>query len=828
MRMVHRIRLMMLACLAMTAASSGQSGVTISVDQFGPGNSFRAGGMTAVRVQLTSNLAAPTPVWVQWQVPNCDGDIGEYGRSLGALTPNSPSYLWLYAPLSPETSMQTVWTVRVFEERDGVRRSEVGGARISAGAATRQVDISASMIAVIGDKRMGLDDYTNTGSTRLMRPVGAHEDTAVVFGIKPTELPDRWFGLFPAFDAIAWAGDAAPPQDLGADQAEALRQYVARGGHLIISLPMAGNIWGLGAIGQTQIEDLLPCRTAGIAPRKDDAVPLADLLPTLSKFEKVTSLVGTRKPPEFSIRVFKDLGGTFNVIDNHYEPLVALNDGRVIAIQRPYGFGRITVIGVDLADGRLASLDLPQGDPFWNRILGRRSDTPSATEIVDTEKADRLNKAYTTHDNNLGSGPLITGKINLPGTAATGLLLAFVLFAAYWLLAGPLGFGLLKYYGQIKHAWLVFAGCAAVFTGLAWGSVGLMPRPLQVSHVTFLDHIARAPGDTRTDEPQLQRAVSYFSVHLPHYGSTPISIASLPDQRDVLMSWTPPGVNPQFFPNSDRYRIDVGHNAASCSLPSRSTTTQLCAYWMGGLDPNWGGMLRIDPNNPIAVDVDAAGNESIRGSIINELPGTLTNVKIFWVKNNRIGRHTYDQGSENAWINSLRSGEQLNTGAFLAQGALDVGKALDLSEIGKKGAAAGLKKNIDDRYVKPFESRDFTAAASVGVNDNERPAFFEMLSIFQQLTPPSYLRSPGSNNGYEDTVSFRRELGRELDLSAWFTRPCVIIIGYLEQSKCPVPLRLNNESEPPESSGLTVVRWIYPLPLEEKVAFRDAFPEKEQ
>jgi len=56
----------------------------------------------------------------------------------------------------------------------------------------------------------------------------------------------------------------------------------------------------------------------------------------------------------------------------------------------------------------------------------------------------------------------------------------------------------------------------------------------------------------------------------------------------------------------------------------------------------------------------------------------------------------------------------------------------------------------------------------------------------------------------------------------------LIIIGYLDQSKCPVPLRLNNQSEPPESSGLTVVRWIYPLPLEEKVAFRDVFPEKEQ
>src|SRR5439155_13267737 len=105
--------------------------------------------------------------------------------------------------------------------------------------------------------------------------------------------------------------------------------------------------------------------------RKDEAVPVKSLLPLLSKTDIIRGNI------EVSLRVFKDLLGPFNAIDNRYEPLLALPDGRVVAIQRTFGFGRITVIGIDLADGRMAGLALPQADAFWNRILGRRNDTPT-------------------------------------------------------------------------------------------------------------------------------------------------------------------------------------------------------------------------------------------------------------------------------------------------------------------------------------------------------------------------------------------------------------------------------------------------------------------
>ena len=101
-----------------------------------------------------------------------------------------------------------------------------------------------------------------------------------------------------------------------------------------------------------------------------------------------------------------------------------------------------------------------------------------------------------------------------------------------------------------------------------------------------------------------------------------------------------------------------------------------------------------------------------------------------------------------------------------------------------------------------------------------------MLSLFGMMKPPVYLRTPDARQDPE-TLTMHRELGRELDLSAWLTRPCLILIGYLEDTPTPVPLRLNDDEDPPPSDGLTIVRWIYPLPLNEKAAFSEVF-EQEQ
>ena len=129
-----------------------------------------------------------------------------------------------------------------------------------------------------------------------------------------------------------------------------------------------------------------------------------------------------------------------------------------------------------------------------------------------------------------------------------------------------------------------------------------------------------------------------------------------------------------------------------------------------------------------------------------------------------------------------------------------------------------LDTNIRRTYIDPY-TKDYYGPTTGAVPDRDRLNFLEMLSIFQQLTPPDYSLQRNEQNP-RDSIIAQRCLGRELDLSAWFTRPCLIIIGYLRNSDLPIPLTVNGDPPRAERDSLTVVRWIYPLPLDEDIAFR--------
>ena len=793
----------------MPAAGQDDADVRIEVEQFGVGNAYRPGAITALRLVLTSSLDDPTPCWVQWDVPNAEGDIAEYGRSI-TLSPGTRSPVWLYAPLSPHTTDGTIWTIRVFEERDGVRRRELGGQRISpaTGGSTR-VPLEAGMIAVVGRARARLDDYSITWNLQS-NPPGAHEETRIVSGIAPQAMPDRWQGLAP-FEAVVWTD--ALPQQLRVDAAGALREYVRRGGHLVIILPEAGNPWVLGARGQTSLDDLLVQQ----APRRDDLM-LSELMPVLSK-----SRLDPIRNFELSVRVFSEIGGSYNAIDNRYEPLIALPDGRVVVIQRLVDFGRITIVGIDLASQRLASMRLPQADVFWNRILGRRADTPQPEELLAMKSNDpRMLTAGRANIVFIGDRQLLRNHVDKSGEATVSLMAAVVLFGMYWAIAGPGLFYFLKQRKSVRHSWLVFAATGGVFTAVAWGGVRLLRQSdAEFLHVTFLDHVMRPGGSSLDSEAHFQRAVCWGSLYLPRYGDIAVSIDSDPVQRgnDLLFTWeAPPPRQPERFPNVDRYLVDVARSPADYSIPSRATATQLYMNWMGALDPDWGGTLRVDPDDPISVRGQGT-SARFTGTLINDLPGVLSDVRVIWVSNTRRKRREYLwEDKELKWVPRSRSGEMLNVGHIWGWDAgrepWYPGTRLSLAEFLVPDGRTFLQRSIHEMYIEPHEDDGFDPLGLSGGGAALKPGdvrkFIEMLSLYHQLGPPTYIIEDKKD---PDTAVVTRKLGRELDLSAWFTRPCLIVIGYLENSSTPVPLKVDGKT--PHSRGLTVVRWIYPLPLDD-------------
>ncbi|MCZ6543136.1 MAG: hypothetical protein O6768_05680, partial [Planctomycetota bacterium] len=63
-----------LTAVISTAAAQGDD-VEVQLEQFGVGSAYRPGDVVAIRLSLTSSLDQPTPCWVQWEVPNAEGDV---------------------------------------------------------------------------------------------------------------------------------------------------------------------------------------------------------------------------------------------------------------------------------------------------------------------------------------------------------------------------------------------------------------------------------------------------------------------------------------------------------------------------------------------------------------------------------------------------------------------------------------------------------------------------------------------------------------------------------------------------------------------------------
>ena len=149
-------------------------------------------------------------------------------------------------------------------------------------------------------------------------------------------------------------------------------------------------------------------------------------------------------------------------------------------------------------------------------------------------------------------------------------------------------------------------------------------------------------------------------------------------------------------------------------------------------------------------------------------------------------------------------------GGSWAPGApLDLRVAFDSTRQGRRSLS--LVQNLTAVFTEEYEDK---SAIGGGVSAREGKDYLKMLGLYHMLLPPEYRRGTGDGG-----LRFRRAMGRELDLSGWFNRPCLIVTGFLDETACPMPLTI--DGAPPEASeGLTMVRWIFPLPLDEENAFR--------
>jgi len=233
------------------------------------------------------------------------------------------------------------------------------------------------------------------------------------------------------------------------------------------------------------------------------------------------------------------------------------------------------------------------------------------------------------------------------------------------------------------------------------------------------------------------------------------------------------------------------------------------------------GRIGVSPEAPVQVRVEN-NREVLSGALINGHSEALHNVTIIWVQSRRFPSARYQRAgdSEELWVSMAESGAMPCVASMwrLADGPAGwaPGSRIDLTP----PAASVATTALYERYFRNWAGDRGLAFNPSDLRRDDVRTLLEMLSMFHQLHPPPYQRSPRAPEAVEG-VQFIRPMGRELDLSPWFSRPCLIVIGYLDEGPLPAPLTMNGEEI--RSDGQTMVRWILPMPLIESVAF--AAPE---
>ncbi len=760
-------------------ASAVANEIVLSIDRFGVGNQARAGDWTAVRISAVDSNTKQREVILSLVLPDADGDMSTYSRVV-TLNPGAKQTFWMYTRV-PFSALGMGFGGKLEAHEavtsdDQILKSTPGrllGQTPIGGGTLRVLEPTVGMMAVLGPRSAGLRAYADRDSPSQTYLTLGHEVNEIVEGLTANDLPDRWQGLA-CFDAIAWIG--ADIGELRGETARALREWVRRGGHLIVSLPSVGAAWTTPS--SNELLDIMPA--VKVSRREnvdlDEYRPLFTYSPT--RFLPKTAVVHDLIPRE-------DIGPTDAL------SLLSGPDGRCCVSRRIVDSGMVTLLGFDLSSRGLA--DSIDAEMFWHRILGKRGSMVQASEKLAVSQ--NMNRQILTLDG--GIHEVIAKK----GQTAAAVLLGLIVFAAYWLTAGPLGYAVLKKTNRVRHAWLAYVLTAGFFTALAWsGATALRPRKVEAAHVTILQHVYGQPQS---------RARTWASILTPGYGTATVQIGGpnakieeTNDQRasgNIATAWDAPNSDAARtqFPDARAYTVDA-RNPSEWRVPSRATVKQFQFEWAGG--PRWTMPHPVAPEGQSERDGLRVNGKSLQGTLVHNLPGELHDVVIMYVE---AQTDILSARSQNKGFFPLRaSGKVASTPEWAP------GQGLDLSQAFNSSNASTLDA-FGTTLVPDVQGANVllqTSLPTPRLSDEVKAlSFYSML-----LTP----RFPTNGNS-EAFLAMQRVLTHGWDLGRWLTQPCLIVVGVLggdgpNGAASPTPVFVDGTEI--NMRGKTIVHWVYPLP----------------
>jgi len=325
------------------------------------------------------------------------------------------------------------------------------------------LEASVRTVGVLG-VASGVEQLPNVpGLTATNR---AGQKDLEVIRLSAQQFPARAEAIEALDTIVLDTSDPAILTALDAGRAGALKTWVANGGHLVIVAASQAQ-----TLMDSSLKDILPALPAG-SERSFDLGALESLVGS------TTPLVGAGRA--MTVTRFEDLANRMGMAVDSASSIPVI-------VRGSSGFGRVTLIGMDVHDGPFAAWkDRPL---FWVKALDVRrivSDSLSGTTV--NESFAGGGSFFRSSEGDL-AGIMRSALDQFAGLKVVGFGVVVSLILAYLLAIGPGDFLLVRFgFRKPEWTWLTFPLIVlAVTTGAYLMSYRMKGRDLRINKVDILD-----------------------------------------------------------------------------------------------------------------------------------------------------------------------------------------------------------------------------------------------------------------------------------------------------------------------------------------------------
>jgi len=611
---------------------------------------------------------------------------------------------------------------------------------------------------------------------------GLLEDVVAV-PCRVSDLPDNVIG-YEAVDQIVWLDANAGQLERGTGTIvlDALTQWVRQGGHLVVCQPTES----------AKIKPFLPMLPVVTDESGVKLVDSRDISP-LRRMAGVEQS-GFDKEWDGLDHTFK-IGRAPATPDAKVDEWMQWPDGpsTPFLARRGVGMGMVTWVALDLGNPTITD----QAKRRWRAVWDRVFDWNNANVPEDWKKPDTMDDPWAvTGISDLGAaiGPKT---MDLTSKAAYLISLAIFFFIAYWAIAGPGMYFLLRAKNRAQLSWFFFGLTAAAATGLTWLIVMVVVRgPPEMRHLTTIRY-----------SPDQDTAIiaSRFGLYIPQ-DNLHEKIGLTGTAADQVSYVTPFPMHPQFVGNDDsfpsylEYSVPVRSTqdtaAPDITVPYRSTLKKFEAVWVGS------SKSKIDlADGTSAIQLVSPADGYLHGTLVNHSGFDLVDV-YFAFKFPRAGHFADKEVSavDDDWLvylPSWKNNDPLDLNTIVKNRLMNLDKAGGLQPGQDKIVAGWLQ---DDMYWERYWAKQGGHIADVDALGSA----FPMMAVWDRIRP--------WHNRKDDTshIELFHRGGRQLNMSTILSSGRLAIFGVAGDGTAS-PLPLTVADAPVSGNGKTLVEFALPL-----------------